>query len=49
MGITPEITGGKVVLGEITCAGDKYLRRLLYTGALPVVLLAKRKPQWTGR
>lgn len=47
IGITPEITGsgGKVVLGGITCAGDKYLRRLLYTGALSIVLLAKRKPK----
>jgi transposase len=47
LGLTPKITGsgGKVVLGEITRAGDKYLRRLLYTGALSVVLLAKRKPK----
>ena len=47
LGLTPEIigSGGKVVLGKITCAGDKYLRRLLYSGALSVALLAKRKPK----
>ena len=46
LGLTPSISGsgGTVTLGAITCAGDRYLRRLLYTGATSVLFHAKKKP-----
>ena len=44
--MTPKITGtgGNVTLGPITREGDRYLRRLLYTGAVSVVTTARRNP-----
>ena len=46
LGLTPKISGsgGTVTLGEITRCGDRYLRRLLYSGATSVVLQAKMRP-----
>ena len=38
-------TGGKVQLGRISKAGDRYLRRLLTLGATSVVHYARRKPE----
>ena len=47
LGLTPRLdgTGGKVTLGPITKKGDKYLRRLLYLGAVSQCAAALRKPQ----
>lgn len=46
LGLTPRLTGtgGKVTLGPITKAGDGYLRRLLYLGAVAVTARARRDP-----
>ena len=46
LGLTPKISGsgGSVTLGPITRQGDRYLRRLLFTGALSVLVKAKRQP-----
>ena len=46
LGLTPRITGtgGKVTLGPITKAGDSYLRRLLYLGAVAVLARVRRNP-----
>ena len=46
LGLTPKISGsgGTVTLGEITRSGDRYLRRLLYTGATSVLFQAKKRP-----
>jgi transposase len=44
LGVVPKqhSTGGKSVLGEITCAGDSYLRTLLIQGARTSVRIAHR-------
>lgn len=46
LGLTPRLngTGGEVTLGPITKAGNSYLRRLLYLGAVAVLGRAKRFP-----
>lgn len=46
LGITPKLdgTGGKVRTGAITKKGNRYLRRLLYLGAMARLLWAKRRP-----
>jgi transposase len=46
LGLTPRLdgTGGKVVLKSITKQGDKYLRRLLYLGAVSQCAAALRRP-----
>ena len=46
LGLTPRLdgTGGKVTLGPITRAGNKYLRRLLYLGAVAQLAAARRRP-----
>ncbi len=51
LGLTPRITGtgGTVTLGPITKKGDRYLRRLLITGALSVLSHAKRRPAKNAR
>lgn len=47
LGLTPRLngTGGEVALGSITKAGNGYLRRLLYLGAVAVLGRARRFPQ----
>lgn len=46
LGLTPKLdgTGGKVTLGSITKKGDRYLRRLLYLGAVSQCAAARRRP-----
>lgn len=46
LGLTPRLdgTGGKVTLGPITKKGDKYLRRLLYLGAVAQCAAARKRP-----
>jgi transposase len=46
LGLTPRLdgTGGKVTLGPITKKGNKYLRRLLYLGAVSQLAAASRRP-----
>ena len=46
LGLTPRLngTGGKTTLGPITKQGDKYLRRLLYLGAVAKLAAVRRKP-----
>ena len=46
LGLTPRIsgTGGKTTLGPITKQGDKYLRRLLYIGAVAKLSAVRRSP-----
>ena len=46
LGLTPRLdgTGGKVTLGPITKKGDRYLRRLLYLGAVSQCAAALRRP-----
>ena len=50
IGLTPRLsgTGGKVQLGRISKAGNRYLRRLLTTGATSLVRCAKRRPEKAG-
>ena len=47
LGLTPKLdgTGGKVTLGSITKKGDRYLRRLLYLGAVSQCAAALRRPE----
>ena len=47
LGLTPRLngTGGEVTLGPITKAGNGYLRRLLYLGAVSRLGRAKRFPE----
>ena len=47
VGLAPRLngTGGKVQLGRISKAGNRYLRRLLTLGATSVVHYARRKPE----
>jgi len=47
IGLAPRLngTGGKVQLGRISKAGNRYLRRLLTLGATSVVRYARRKPE----
>jgi transposase len=47
IGLAPRLngTGGKVQLGRISKAGNRYLRRLLTLGATSVVHYARRKPE----
>jgi transposase len=50
IGLTPRLsgTGGKVQLGRISKAGNRYLRRLLTLGATSLVRYARHSPQkWT--
>lgn len=46
LGLTPRLngTGGKTTLGPITKQGDKYLRRLLYIGAIAKLSAVRRNP-----
>ena len=46
LGLTPRLdgTGGRVTLGPITKKGNKYLRRLLYLGAVSQCAAALRRP-----
>ena len=46
LGLTPRLegTGGKTTLGPITKQGDRYLRRLLYLGAVAKLAHARAKP-----
>jgi transposase len=46
LGLTPRITGtgGEIHLGSITKAGNGYLRRLLYMGAIARLQWARRHP-----
>ena len=46
LGLTPRLdgTGGKVTLGPITKQGDRYLRRLLYLGAVARCAAARQRP-----
>ena len=46
LGLTPRLdgTGGRVTLGPITKTGNKYLRRLLYLGAVSQCAAALRRP-----
>lgn len=46
LGLTSRLdgTGGKVTLGPITKKGDRYLRRLLYLGAVSQCAAALRRP-----
>ena len=46
LGLTPRIngTGGKTTLGPITKQGDRYLRRLLYIGAVAKLAAVRRNP-----
>jgi transposase len=46
LGLTPRLdgTGGKVTLGPITKQGNRYLRRLLYLGAVSQLAAALRRP-----
>lgn len=46
LGLTPRIsgTGGKTTLGPITKQGDRYLRRLLYIGAIAKLGAVRRRP-----
>jgi transposase len=50
VGLTPRLsgTGGKVQLGRISKAGNRYLRRLLTTGATSLVRCARRRPEKAG-
>jgi transposase len=47
LGLTPRLdgTGGKVTLGPITKQGDRYLRRLLYLGAVAHCAAVRQRPQ----
>ncbi|OWQ92892.1 hypothetical protein CDQ91_17230 [Sphingopyxis witflariensis] len=47
MGLTPlqKSSGGKERLGRISKMGDKYIRRLLITGATSMVRRAKERPE----
>jgi transposase len=47
IGLVPRLsgTGGKVQLGRISKAGNRYLRRLLTLGATSLVRYARRNPQ----
>lgn len=46
LGLTPRLngTGGKTTLGPITKQGDRYLRRLLYIGAIAKLGAVRRRP-----
>ena len=47
LGLTPmqNSSGGKERLGRITKMGDRYLRKLLFVGAMSMVRRAKHKPE----
>ena len=47
VGLTPRLngTGGKIQLGRVSKAGNRYLRRLLTLGATSLVRHARRKPE----
>jgi transposase len=47
VGLAPRLsgTGGKVQLGRISKAGNRYLRRLLTTGATSLVRCARLRPE----
>lgn len=47
LGLTPQqkSSGGKERLGRITKMGDRYLRKLLFVGAMSMVRRAKHKPE----
>ena len=46
LGLTPRLdgTGGKTTLGPITKQGDRYLRRLLYIGAVAKLAAVRNRP-----
>jgi transposase len=50
VGLAPRLsgTGGRVQLGRISKAGNRYLRRLLTIGATSVVRCARRRPEKAG-
>ena len=50
VGLAPRLsgTGGKVQLGRISKAGNRYLRRLLTIGVTSLVRNARRSPEKTG-
>ncbi|MBV8523528.1 MAG: IS110 family transposase [Acetobacteraceae bacterium] len=50
IGLAPQLrgTGGKVQLGRISKAGNRYLRRLLTIGATSLVRCARRSPEKFG-
>jgi transposase len=51
LGLTPRqnSSGGKERLGSITKMGDRYLRKLLVSGACSVVLRCKRHDDWVNQ